>query len=295
MIFDDNYIALLKEVLERGETKRNRTGVETLSLFTRVLDAGDLGHTGVPISNLRKIYWRGALIETLWFLGLHANDEKYKNLPITNIQYLHDQNVKYWDAWADEYGNLGPVYGAQLTHWNGEFNQIQYIIEELRKNPDSRRLVTTLWNQTDIPKMALPPCHYGMEFYSSQNEDGSRTLHTTWHQRSADLPIGIPYNVLQYTIINKLVAYATGHRPGRVTGVLGDCHIYKDQIPMVQEMIRRYDSGEVNQCTNPILRLSDDIVLSDGVFDINKTKLDGSDFELLNYNPLDAIKIPVAV
>lgn len=312
MIFDENYVSILKDILENGIWKENRTGIRTKSVFTRILDAGEVGYNDIPISNLRKIYYKGALIETLWFLGLHANDPRYSHLPITNTKYLTDYNVHYWDPWANEFGNLGPVYGAQLTQWKTTtknkvvmeaedaykmrtINQIQNIITTLRENPDSRRLITNLWNPGEIDNMALPPCHYGMQFFSYQNEDGQRVLDTTWIQRSCDMPIGIPYNVLQYTFINKLVSLATGHKPGRVRGVLGDCHIYENQIPMVEELIRRYESGEVQKCDTPHLRISDDLMLKSGSMELSDVKLDGSDFELLNYNPLSAIKIPVAV
>lgn len=162
-------------------------------------------------------------------------------------------------------------------------NQLQYIIDTLRKNPDDRRLVTNLWNPAEIEKMALPPCHYGMQFFSRINKNGERVLDTTWTQRSCDMPIGIPYNVLQYTIINKLVAFATGHKPGRVQGVLGDCHIYENQIPMVEAMISRYDLGLVNECPEPFVSISDELLFKmhqneHHMLELKDVALDGSDF-----------------
>lgn len=324
MTFDDNYIKLLKDILENGRWEETRTGEPCKSVFTRILDAGEMRWGSIPISNLRKIYYKGALIETLWFLGLHAKDEKYKKLPITNVKYLHDNGVHYWDKWIDEDGNLGPVYGEQLTRWkrqslvedpmDGEtsvrfefINQIQYIIDTLRKNPNDRRLITNLWNPAEIDKMALPPCHYGMQFNSREVSDGSggvkRKLDLTWIQRSCDFPIGIPYNVIQYAIIQKIVAACTNHEPGRLQAMLGNCHVYRNQLPMVDEMIRRYDRGDLEKCSTPSIKLGESIKNAaiarlgerGGVMlDLDDFSIDGSDFVLDNYKPLPAINIPVA-
>lgn len=314
--FDENYKQLLQNILDNGDVKENRTGTSTKSLFTVMLRAHDAeGWEGFPISNLRKIYAKGAIIETMWFMGLHYNLPEYRSLPLTNIKFLTDNNVNYWNAWADKDGNLGPVYGEQLTRWKqyrqkmsmmdeddrvpyvNYMNQLQIVINRLRTNPDDRRLVTSIWNPAEFDKMALPPCHYSMEFYSRPvvQEDGSvvRYLDTTWHQRSADMPIGVPFNVLQYTIINKIIALCTGHVAGRVTGVLGNAHVYVDQMEGVQEMLSR----DISSCPKPRL------VISPRLFEIAKERMleltdinpDGSDFSVENYEPLPPIKMPVAV
>ena len=167
--------------------KNERTGIETKSVFTAILEAEDArGFSGFPISNTRKIHWKGAVIETLWLLGIHMKDDRYKDLPMTNTRYLEDYGVRYWRPWQDINGNLGPVYGEQLVNWydhntNTHINQIQNIIDTLRTNPTDRRLVASMWNPAEIGKMALPPCHHSLWFYSRQREDGKRVLDTTWH------------------------------------------------------------------------------------------------------------------
>lgn len=303
MTFDKSYIELLKEIKEFGHLEKNeRTGIECKSLFTKVLEAEDAaGYYGFPISNTRKIHYKGAIIETLWLLGLHRNDERYKNLPLTNTQYLEDHGVRYWRHWQDINGNLGPVYGEQLVNWydpnTGEhINQIQNIIDTLRTNPSDRRLVASMWNPAELKNMALPPCHHSLWFYSYVGEDGNRVLDTTWHQRSADMPIGIPYNILMYTIINKIVALCTGHIPGVVRGVLGNAHYYLDQQEGVDEIISREE--EVKECNPPRLQYSARIMtklLTGKQINLEDFAIDGSDFIVENYNPLAPIVMPVAV
>lgn len=303
--FDDNYISLLKEVREFGFLEKNeRTGVETKSLFTRVLEAPDAqGYFGFPLSNTRKIYWVGALIETYWLLGLHMKDDRYKNLPMTNTRYLEDYGVRYWRPWQDVNGDLGPVYGEQLVNWYNHndgthINQIANIISTLRTNPSDRRLVASMWNPAEIDKMALPPCHHSLWFYSRVDANGRRVLDTTWHQRSADLPIGIPYNVLQYTIVNKIVALCTGHIPGIVRGVLGNAHYYMNQEEGVNEMISNYETVDKRTLNVPKLVLSEKIIektMNGEFLELDDFSIDGSDFEVMNYNPPKAIKMPVTV
>ena len=307
MTFDKSYVELLKEIEKFGNLEKNeRTGIECKSLFTKILEAEDAeGYSGFPISNTRKIHYKGAIIETLWLLGLHRNDERYKDLPLTNTRYLEDHGVRYWRPWQDINGNLGPVYGEQLVNWydhntNTHINQIQNIIDTLRTNPSDRRLVASMWNPAEIPNMALPPCHHSLWFYSTEIKDdyghSIRRLDTTWHQRSADMPIGIPYNILMYTIINKIVALCTGHVPGVVRGVLGNAHYYLNQQEGVDEIINREE--EVNTCSVPKLRLSDNIMtklLTGKQINLEDFSIDGSDFIVENYNPLSPIKMPVAV
>jgi thymidylate synthase len=251
------------------------------------------GYENIPLTNLRKVYFRGALIELIWILGLHMNDERYKNLPSTNTQYLLDHNVKYWQPWADENNNLGPVYGSQLVSWNGTINQIQNIIDKLRNNPDDRRLVATMWNPSELKNMALPPCHHTMEFYSEPMSDGKRMLHTRWIQRSADMPIGIPYDMILYTMLNKIVALCTGHIPGHIYGLLGDSHIYVNQIDGVNEMLKR----DTYHCPQPKIKISDRIlnIIKERHCELSDFMIDGSDFTLAEYKPLGKIDMPVAV
>lgn len=319
MTFDESYIKVIEDILVNGKIKKNRTGVDTFSIFNRQICAEEdaSGYENIPISNLRKIHWKGALIEVFWLLGLHMNDYKYRMLPITNTQYLLDNNVKYWQPWADEHNNLGPVYGSQLVSWKVHqqkntivmdesdyicsnvktINQIQNIINKLRTNPDDRRLVATMWNPSELEDMALPPCHHTMEFYSEPTQNG-RVLHTRWMQRSCDMPIGIPYDILVYTFINKIVALCSGHIPGKIYGLLGDCHIYENQIEQSKELIKRSNSEEFNLKKSPKLIISDrihDIINEKRWCELYDFKLDGSDFTVNEYAPLDVLKIPVAV
>ena len=317
MKFDDTYISVLKHIMNKGTRKQNRTGTDTLSVFnTQICAEEDAeGYNNIPLSNLRKVYFKGALIEIMWILGLHTKDERYSNLPFTNTQYLLDYGVKYWQPWADKNNNLGPVYGAQLVRWtqweardieNGEMrelsikniNQIQNIIDKLRTNPDDRRLVATMWNPANLDLMALPPCHHTMEFYSQPMEDGKRMLHTRWMQRSCDMPIGIPYDMLLYTLLNKIVALCTGHIPGHVYGLLGDSHIYVNQIDGVKEMLNRAETDVFKACPQPKLYIEDrifDIIAKKGWCDLSDFAIDGSDFKIMEYKPLDKIDMPVSV
>jgi thymidylate synthase len=303
MKFDDTYVSVLKHIMNKGTRKQNRTGTDTLSVFnTQICAEEDAeGYNNIPLSNLRKVYFKGALIEVLWILGLHMKDERYSNLPQTNTQYLLDHGVKYWQPWADKDNNLGPVYGAQLTDWNdgcNSINQIQNIIDTLRTNPDDRRLVATMWNPSKLSAMALPPCHHTMEFYSQPMEDGKRMLHTRWIQRSCDMPIGIPYDMLLYTLLNKIVALCTGHIPGHVYGLLGDSHIYVNQIDGVKEMLNRAETDEFKACPQPKLYIEDrifDIIAKKGWCDLSDFAIDGSDFKIMEYKPLDKIDMPVSI
>lgn len=317
MKFDETYINVLRHIMENGTRKQNRTGTDTLSVFnTQICAEEDAeGYTNIPLSNLRKVYFKGALIEIMWILGLHTKDKRYSELPYTNTQYLLDHGVKYWQPWADKNNNLGPVYGAQLVRWtqweahdieNDEMrelsikniNQIQNIIDKLRTNPDDRRLVATMWNPANLDLMALPPCHHTMEFYSQPMPDGKRMLHTRWMQRSCDMPIGIPYDMLLYTLLNKIVALCTGHIPGHVYGLLGDSHIYVNQIDGVKEMLKRSESSEFKACPQPKLYIEDrifDIVAERGWCDLSDFAIDGSDFRIIEYKPLDKIDMPVSI
>ena len=306
MKFDETYIKVLQHIMDNGTRKQNRTGTDTISVFnTQICAEEDAeGYNNIPLSNLRKVYFKGALIEVLWILGLHMKDERYSNLPQTNTKFL------------------GPVYGAQLVNWHDykveipedqcayEYgytsidykdvyvNQIQNIINTLRTNPDDRRLVATMWNPSKLSKMALPPCHHTMEFYSQPMADGKRMLHTRWMQRSCDMPIGIPYDMLLYTLLNKIVALCTGHIPGHVYGLLGDSHIYVNQIDGVKEMLNRAETDEFKACPQPKLYIEDrifDIITKKGWCDLSDFAIDGTDFKIIEYKPLDKINMPVSI
>lgn len=314
MTFDESYIKVLKRILEEGTPKETRAG-RTLSVFNDTIVAEDAeGWGGFPISNLRRIHWRGAVIETLWMLGMHSSDKWYAGLPITNVHYLRDYGVNYWDPWADAKGNLGPVYGEQLVRWKTldygsapvmeeedscirlkTINQVERVIDLLRKNPDDRRLVCTMWNPGELSKMALPPCHHTHEYYSRIGKDGKRYLDIRWIQRSCDMPIGIPYNVLQYTVLDKIVALCTGHVPGKVYGCLGDCHIYENQLDAARELVRRWESGEASNRSTPRLKVAERLLTGENAELYGSFALDGSDFDVEGYDPLPGIKIPVSV
>lgn len=314
--FDSGFYDILDEIMTEGDEKPTRCdGVSAKSVFNRILVCEDSsGYEGFPLSKLRKIHYKGAIIEMLWLLGLHMKDERYKDLPITNIQYLQDHNVNYWNPWADESGNLGPVYGKQLVSWTqkkvvqdamegneyviyNHINQIQEIINRIRKNPDDRRLVANMWNPADLEKMALPPCHYCVEFYS-RIENGKRVLDTRWIQRSCDMIVGIPYNAMMYTILNKIVALCTGHIPGIVSGCLGNCHVYSNQYEAATEILRRFRHDFQDEVNMPRLKISDRIMnkaLNGVMCELSDFAIDGSDFKVENYEPLPALKVAVNV
>lgn len=192
---------------------------------------------------------------------------------------------------------FGEVYGKQLVDWDNSVNQIQNIINKLRTNPDDRRLVASMWNPSKLDKMALPPCHYCIEFYS-EPKDNKRILHTRWVQRSADMPIGIPYDVILYCLLNKIVALCTNHIPGHVYGLLGDSHIYVNQLDGVDKLIENYNSEEYQSCLQPKLYISDrifDIISTKKYCELSDFNIDGSDFTLLHYNPCKKISIPVSI
>lgn len=285
-------------------------------MFNTLIECDDSNGNSIPISKLRRIFFRGALIETIWILGLHMKDDRYSRLKQTNTKYLTDHGVNYWKPWEDAAGNLGPVYGSQLVSWHASkhskcvmdeednvptiitINQIQEVINKLRTNPDDRRLVCTMWNPGELDLMALPPCHYAMEFYSRPLEDGRRALDIRWIQRSADLVIGIPYDVIIYTMINKIVALCTGHVPGKVYGLLGDTHLYDNQREAAEELIRRYEEGEHAELTDAFVEISErilNIVSEKRYCELSDFAIDGSDFTLKDYKPLSKIDIPVAV
>src|SRR5215216_2073241 len=208
------YLDLLRAIKERGVRKGDRTGTGTLSLFGYQMRF-DL-EAGFPVLTTKKLHLRSIIHELLWFL--RGN---------TNVKYLRDNGVTIWDEWADAEGNLGPVYGAQWRSWpardGSTIDQISDVIARIRKNPDSRRLIVTAWNPADVDRMALPPCHCLFQFYVANGR-----LSCQLYQRSADIFIGVPFNIASYALLTQMVAHVTGLKTGEFIHTFGDAHLYSN-------------------------------------------------------------------
>lgn len=261
------YHALMRHVLDHGLRKSNRTGIDTISTFgyqTRY----DLSE-GFPLVTTKKTHLRSIIHELLWFL---QGD--------TNIKYLKDNKVRIWDEWADEDGNLGPVYGHQWRSWpdhnGGTIDQIANLVHDIKNNPDSRRLIVTAWNPADIPKMALPPCHCLFQFYVA---DGK--LSCQLYQRSADVFLGVPFNIASYALLTMMIAQVTGLKAGDFIHSFGDMHIYTNHLDQVKLQLEREPY--------PLPRME----LNPYVTDLFAFKFE--DFELVNYQCHPHIKGEVAV
>src|ERR1700743_3965552 len=219
------YLDLLRHVLENGKFKADRTGTGTYSLFGAQIRC-NLRHS-FPLLPTKKVHTKSIFYELLWFL---RGD--------TNIKWLNDNGVTIWDEWADAHGNLGRVYGAQGTDWRTadgrSLNQIDDVIAQIKKNPDSRRLIVSAWNPGEIQGMALPPCHTLFQFYVSDGE-----LSCQLYQRSADLFLGVPFNIASYALLTKMVAQVTGLKPGEFVHTLGDAHLYLNHLDQAREPLRR--------------------------------------------------------
>jgi thymidylate synthase len=219
------YLDLLREALEQGTPKDDRTGTGTRSLFGRQLrfDLAD----GFPLVTTKKLHLRSIVHELLWFL---RGD--------TNVRYLHDNGVGIWDEWADASGELGPVYGKQWRRWAApdgrEIDQMRWVVDEIRRNPDSRRLIVSAWNVADLPDMALMPCHALFQFYVA---DGR--LSCQLYQRSADLFLGVPFNIASYALLTHMVAQVTGLKPGEFVHTFGDAHVYSNHVAQAREQLSR--------------------------------------------------------
>ncbi|MEK7608671.1 MAG: thymidylate synthase [Patescibacteria group bacterium] len=261
------YLDLLKDVLENGAKKSDRTGTGTVSVFGRQLRF-DLNN-GFPAVTTKKLFMKGVIHELLWFL---RGD--------TNIKYLVDNGVHIWDEWADENGDLGPVYGGQWRRWdapNGEaVDQIAQAVEAIKKNPDGRRHIVSAWNVAHIEKMKLPPCHCLFQFYVA---DGK--LSCQLYQRSADLFLGVPFNIASYALLTMMVAQVTGLKLGEFVHTLGDAHIYLNHLDQVREQLSR-DPRKL-----PLMSINPDIK---SIFDFRY-----EDFGLQGYDPHPVIKAPIAV
>ncbi len=261
------YLDLLSHVLEHGTEKGDRTGTGTRSVFGWQMRF-DLAE-GFPLVTTKKLHLRSIVHELLWFL---KGD--------TNIGYLRDNKVTIWDEWADADGDLGPVYGHQWRRWQGAdgqvFDQMQWLLDEIRRNPDSRRLVISAWNVADLPKMALQPCHALFQFYVA---DGK--LSCQLYQRSADIFLGVPFNIASYALLTHLVAHACELEVGDFVHTLGDAHLYANHLEQAREQLARTPRALPRLALNP------------DVHDLFAFGYDDIAFE--GYDPWPAIKAPVAV
>lgn len=261
------YLRLLEEILESGSDRGDRTGVGTRSLFGRQMrfDLSD----GFPLLTTKKLHIRSIVYELLWFLRGE-----------TNIRWLNENGVKIWDQWADEKGDLGPVYGHQWRSWpapNGEtIDQIAWVENEIRTNPLSRRLIVSAWNVSEVGSMALPPCHTLFQFYVADDR-----LSCQLYQRSADVFLGVPFNIASYALLTMMMAKVTGLKPGSFVHTFGDIHLYQNHFDQAREQLAREPKPL------PELKIHSAPDSLDGfVFE---------DFEVVGYEPHPHIKAPVAV
>ena len=258
------YLDLLKDIMENGVDKLDRTGVGTRSVFGRQMRF-DLSK-GFPLVTTKKVHLKSIIFELLWFL---KGD--------TNVKYLQDNGVRIWNEWADENGELGPVYGSQWRNWNGEgIDQIAQVIETLKKNPNDRRMIVSAWNVGKIAQMHLPPCHMMFQFYVANNK-----LSCMLYQRSGDMFLGVPFNIASYALLTMMVAQVCGYEPGEFVHTLGDTHIYHNHFEQVKEQLSHTPYPLPTMKINP------------NVKDINDFKYE--DFELVGYQSYDTIRAQVAV
>ena len=263
----NQYLTLLEHVKQNGQKKEDRTGTGTMSVFGYQMRFNL--NESFPLLTTKKVHLKSVIYELLWFL---SGD--------TNIKFLKDNGVSIWDEWADENGNLGPVYGHQWRSWptseGKEIDQISNLINQIKKTPDSRRLIVSAWNVGEINKMKLPPCHCFFQFYVA---DGR--LSCQLYQRSADIFLGVPFNIASYALLTQMIAHVCGLEYGEFIHTLGDAHIYTNHIDQVNEQLRRKPKKLPQIKINPSVK---------NIFDFKY-----EDFSLEGYDPYPLIKAPVAV
>lgn len=263
----DQYEKLLRHVYENGTTKTDRTGTGTRSVFGYQMRFNL--QEGFPLVTTKKVHLRSIIHELLWFL---KGD--------TNVQYLHENKVSIWDEWADENGDLGPVYGYQWRNWpkpdGSHIDQITQVLQQLKNSPDSRRMIVSAWNVADLDKMALMPCHAFFQFYVADNK-----LSCQLYQRSADLFLGVPFNIASYALLTMMMAQECGYEYGDFVHTFGDAHIYSNHFEQVELQLSRETRPYPTMKMNPERKSVFDFVYED--------------FQLENYDPHPAIKAPVAV
>lgn len=261
------YLGLLAEVLERGALKSDRTGTGTRSVFGRQMRFA-LARS-FPLLTTKKLHLKSIIYELLWFLRGDSN-----------VRWLQQHGVTIWDEWADENGELGPVYGYQWRHWRTpdgrDIDQIRQVLENLRARPDSRRHLVSAWNPADVDRMALPPCHALFQFYVAEGR-----LSCQMYQRSADLFLGVPFNIASYALLTLMVAQVTGLQPGEFVLTLGDAHLYLNHLAQAREQLSRAPRPFPQMHLNPAVR------------DLFEFRYE--DFTLQAYDPHPAIKAPIAV
>ena len=258
------YLDMLRYVLENGVDKMDRTGVGTRSVFGQQMRF-DLSK-GFPLMTTKKMHLKSIIHELLWFI---KGD--------TNVKHLQDNGVRIWNEWADENGDLGPIYGSQWRNWNGEgIDQLAQVVDKLKNNPNDRRMIVSAWNVSKIPEMHLPPCHMMFQFYVANGK-----LSCMLYQRSCDMFLGVPFNIASYALLTMMLAQVCDLEPGEFVHTLGDTHIYHNHFEQVKEQLRREPLPLPTMKLNPQVK------------DINDFKYE--DFTLENYECYGAIKAQVAV
>ena len=261
------YLDLVRHVMEHGVDKEDRTGTGTRSVFGYQLRCNLAD--GFPLLTTKKVHLKSIIYELLWFL---RGD--------TNVRWLQEHGVRIWNEWADENGDLGPVYGSQWRAWpdgnGGTIDQIAQVIDQIKNTPDSRRIMVSAWNVAEVPTMKLPPCHSLFQFYVAQGK-----LSLQLYQRSADLFLGVPFNIASYALLLMMVAHVTGLEPGEFIHTFGDAHIYRNHFDQIQEQLSREPRPLPRMVLNPDVKSIDDYKYED--------------FTLEGYEPWPAIKGEVSV